>query len=960
MADYNDKVVNAELILPEGGGVETFVDDGQFHTEDTTTVTLLGNGNSTTPLKATVVVDPASGNALVAGPDGLSVGVSSLSDNLLVLAGGKLYVAPPQIVVPISTKTGNVLVEVTDSGEEGLFVPPGEKGDKGDKGDQGDPGVGIYIQGIIGDPSQLPPAATMQEGDTYVIGTHYWTVVKGTWADLGDFSGPQGQDGIGLVIKGAFADTALLPTQDNTEGDTYIIQDQMWVWTGDADGWQPVGQVGPQGPQGIQGPVGPQGPQGIQGPQGYSVLSKGTVATYEDLGSLANPQQGWVYGVRTGGYAGFLFMYSGTQWVALGNFTGPTGPQGPQGAKGDKGNDAAIVKLKGTKATTDDLPDFGNAVADAWVVQTDNHVWVWTSDDTWEDIGPVQGPKGDQGDEGPQGPVGPRGLQGPEGATGPQGPAGAEGPQGLQGPQGEKGDKGDQGLTGPVGPQGPIGPKGDRGETGYGARVLGTKGAVSDLPATGTPGDAWVIVPNLYVWSQADAQWINVGPYVGPKGDKGDKGDTGDVGPKGDTGADGPQGPKGDTGDEGPQGPTGDTGPQGPMGVSLTARGTVADQASLPSGAATGDLYTTEDTGEAFAFDGTNWVNLGVMRGPQGDAGIQGDQGPMGASIVAKGVIATYEDLLDVQNPEQGWLYSITSGGNKGYSYVYSGTDWEPLGDLTGPEGPQGPQGPEGQMGAGVEILGKLDNTTELPSTGELGQGYLISGDFWGWTGTTYENLGPIQGPKGDVGPQGQQGPQGIQGIQGVKGDQGTLWLNFARNPGPADGRIGDYFINKSTLEYFQKTSATAWASLGYMGGGNVYDTSSTTPQARTSSGWVDVPVLEAPADTGYYVRVDNAWKRLDRYDLLVTSTTGAMDVSASQVFTVDGTASKSMSFANLPVGRAMTIVIVFSGSGASLTWPSSLSWSNGVAPVLGATRTVVTVLWDGTNLTGTTSLTVA
>ena len=75
MADYNDKVVNAELILPEGGAGETFVDDGQFHTEDTTTVTLLGNGTSTTPLKATVIVDPASGNALVAGADGLSVGV---------------------------------------------------------------------------------------------------------------------------------------------------------------------------------------------------------------------------------------------------------------------------------------------------------------------------------------------------------------------------------------------------------------------------------------------------------------------------------------------------------------------------------------------------------------------------------------------------------------------------------------------------------------------------------------------------------------------------------------------------------------------------------------------------------------------------------------------------------------------------------------------------------------------
>ncbi|QPI14614.1 putative tail fiber protein [Salmonella phage GEC_vB_MG] len=211
-----------------------------------------------------------------------------------------------------------------------------------------------------------------------------------------------------------------------------------------------------------------------------------------------------------------------------------------------------------------------------------------------------------------------------------------------------------------------------------------------------------------------------------------------------------------------------------------------------------------------------------------------------------------------------------------------------------------------------------------------------------------------------DPGEEGLFVPAGEKGDKGDKGDQGTLWLNFARNPGPADGRVGDYFINKSTLEYFQKTSATLWASLGYMGGGNVYDTSSTTPQARTNAGWVDVPVLEAPTDSGYYIRVNSAWKKLDRYDLLVTSTTGAMDVGVSQVFKVDGTASKTMSFTNLPANRAMTIVIVFAGSGASLTWPAGLSWSNGTAPVLGATRTVVTILWDGTNLTGTTSLTVA
>lgn len=273
--------------------------------------------------------------------------------------------------------------------------------------------------------------------------------------------------------------------------------------------------------------------------------------------------------------------------------------------------------------------------------------------------------------------------------------------------------------------------------------------------------------------------------------------------------------------------------------------------------------------------------------------------------------------------------FKMTDDTDKKVSFIVPG----------GTDGAQGPQGPQGDMGPGVQILGKLDSTSDLPSTGELGQGYLIDGHFWGWTGSAYEDLGVIQGPQGEQGPEGPQGIRGIQGIQGVKGDQGTLWINFNRDPGPADGRVGDYFVNNLTLEYFQKTSATVWASLGHMGGGNVY---------------------EAPTDDGYYIRTNGDWKKLDRYDLAVTESTGAMDVSVSQVFTVDGTASKTMSFANLPAGRAMTIVIVFSGSGAGLTWPSDLAWSNGTAPSLGATRTVVTVLWDGTNLTGTTSLTVS
>ncbi|MFP8823511.1 hypothetical protein, partial [Enterobacter cloacae] len=70
---------------------------------------------------------------------------------------------------------------------------------------------------------------------------------------------------------------------------------------------------------------------------------------------------------------------------------------------------------------------------------------------------------------------------------------------------------------------------------------------------------------------------------------------------------------------------------------------------------------------------------------------------------------------------------------------------------------------------------------------------------------------------------------------------------------------------------------------------------------ARIDGDWTPVEVLEAPEDSGYYVRVNGAWQKLDRYDLRVMSATGALDASVSNVFTVDGTMSKAITISNLP-----------------------------------------------------------
>jgi collagen-like protein 7 len=202
----------------------------------------------------------------------------------------------------------------------------------------------------------------------------------------------------------------------------------------------------------------------------------------------------------------------------------------------------------------------------------------------------IQGPQGIQGETGATGPQGIQGIQGDKGDKGDKGDTGPQGPQGIQGETGPQGPKGDKGDTGDIGPQGP---KGDKGDQGTGVTILGSYASESELTTahpTGSIGDSYLINGYLYVWSDTDTAWINVGNIQGPQGEKGDTGPQGLRGVQGEQGVQGPQGTKGDTGATGPQGPKGDTGETGPQGEK-------------------------GDTGET---------------GPQGPQGIQGETGPQG------------------------------------------------------------------------------------------------------------------------------------------------------------------------------------------------------------------------------------------------------------------------------------------------------------------------------------------
>ena len=211
-------------------------------------------------------------------------------------------------------------------------------------------------------------------------------------------------------------------------------------------------------------------------------------------------------------------------------------------------------------------------------------------------------------------------IRGSAGATG---ATGSKGDKGDTGAKGDKGDTGATGNTGATGATGPQGPKGDKGENGTSVKILGTKPSVSDLPAKGEIGDAWLVNGNLYVW--ADNSWENVGNIQGPKGDKGDTGKTGATGATGKTGA------------TGATGKTGATGATGKNATQYYIHYVYCDDTDL------GTNYSTTDTRkyvgvyvDTTSADATSFAKVpsdviwSQIEGDKGDTGAKGDKGDKG------------------------------------------------------------------------------------------------------------------------------------------------------------------------------------------------------------------------------------------------------------------------------------------------------------------------------------------
>jgi|GEM_PF-3280516 len=288
--------------------------------------------------------------------------------------------------------------------------------------------------------------------------------------------------------------------------------------------------------------------------------------------------------------------------------------------------------------------------------------------------------------------------------------------------------------------------------TVQGINVLGTYDSYDDLVAdhpTGDINDSYFVGDELYVWSENDNDWKNIGNIRGPKGED---------------------------------------------GTSVTILGSYDEYEDLESEHPTGskgDSYLVNGSLYIWSENAESWVDVGKIRGPQGAKGNTGPRGPQGNA----GAVGPRGN----PGPEgpDGPQGSQGHQGNQG-----------PKGDqgVPGPEGSQGPKGDKGSKGdkgdtgkdgAGVTIKGSFDSYALLSSvTGSVGDAYMIDGDLYVWSENARDwiNVGNIRGPrgdKGDTGDRGDKGDKGDAGAAGSKGDKGDKGDNGDEGPIGAEGHQG-------------------------------------------------------------------------------------------------------------------------------------------------------------------------
>lgn len=111
--------------------------------------------------------------------------------------------------------------------------------------------------------------------------------------------------------------------------------------------------------------------------------------------------------------------------------------------------------------------------------------------------------------------------------------------------------------------------------------------------------------------------------------------------------------------------------------------------------------------------------------------------GQQGEAIRAIGSIVARDGILsligDTDNPAGRSYYGSNASGERGW--------WQIIDAISTGDGLS-----KSVPTDGYNVLGELDDPSELPATADVNDAYLIDGDYWAWDGVEWSNEGPPSG----------------------------------------------------------------------------------------------------------------------------------------------------------------------------------------------------------------------
>jgi len=424
----------------------------------------------------------------------------------------------------------------------------------------------------------------------------------------------------------------------------------------------------------------------------------------------------------------------------------------------------------------------------------------------------------------------------------------------------------------------------------------------------------------------------------------------------------------------------GPSGPQGPGIVSVEDN----EDGTLTITYGNGDTLITENLTGPEGIQGIQGIQGETgAKGDKGDKGEQGDVGPQGETG-PQGIQGVQGEKGD--KGDKGDTGDVGPQGEQGIQGIQGEQGIQGIQGEIGPVGPQGEKGDKGDTGAGLNIIGTLNNPSELPETGSVGDGYIIDGDLYVWDGNSWENVGQIQGPigpkgdtgdtgakgdkgdkgdTGDIGPQGEQGIQGIQGETGLKGDKGDTGDT---GPKGDKGDTGDIGPKGDTGDTGPQGPQGIQGETGLKGDkGDTGDTGPAGPNEISGStsvsgltgvlkvvgGFVagsadasDVGAVATNSGTASKITLNDGYT--EEVFAITDGSTVNLDPNNGSIQTWTLGANRTPGQANWAAGQSITLLID-DGTAYTITWTTlAVVWKTdgGIAPALNTSGLTAIVLW--------------